>query len=439
MRVLLQSLLFWVVLPGVICGHASAMKPLMGPQMEPLSMGQMIDIALRNAPQTKQAWWQAERAAAALGVAKSSYYPHIDLNGNVRNGQAYQFTNGPSVNYTYVGAEFLLDMLLLDCGERSASVQAAKYALQAAEWQTNWEIQSVMIEVLENAYALYYCQETLRAATVSLADAKKALDSSMELNRAGLTPITDVYTSRATVSQMEMELSEAESKADVQRGKLASAMGLAADTYVQLRPLEITPSALNTHLNSHVKDLIILADRSRSDLMAKRSTLLEALAKERKIQTAYLPKLSLSSRGGYEHAMHDKAKSGDYQVRLDLSIPLFTGFKATYENQLALADVKLSTEALAQLELDSALQVLTYKRSLEAAQEMIPQAESNLHNAQLAYDGILERYSAGNEGISELSIALRQLTQARLRYSDIIARYLNALANLAYATGTLKP
>lgn len=412
--------------------------PLIGECAASYTLEQLIDTGLKHNPSTKTAWWNAQRAAAALGSARSAYYPQVDFNASARNGRTFQFINGPDVNYTAFSGELILGLLLLDSGERESAVTAAKLALEAASWQSNWEIQSVMIAVLEHAYMLFYHEEALEAAIISRDDAKKILSHSEELNQAGLTPITDVYTGRATLALMEMEVSERAAAADIQRGKLAASIGFSADTPLRLAPFGAVQKGLqNVKQREQIGQLISLADSRRSDLFAQRARVQEAMATQAKVQASYLPKLSFRGRGGYDHDVGDKDRSFDYQVRLNLEVPLFTGFQATYQNQMARADVKISEQNLVQLQLDIALQVLTYTRNLEAAQAMIQQAESNLDNAKLAYEGVLEKYSAGQEKIAELSNALRQLTAARLKYSDVIARYLNAMANLAYATGTL--
>ena len=91
------------------------------------------------------------------------------------------------------------------------------------------------------------------------------------------------------------------------------------------------------------------------------------------------------------------------------------------------------------MQLDISLDVLTYSTTLKAAQEILPDAEDNLLNSLKAYEGVLDKYKAGKEGIAELSFAQRQLAAARVRYSDIKTKFLVSIANLAYATGTLAP
>ena len=137
--------------------------------------------------------------------------------------------------------------------------------------------------------------------------------------------------------------------------------------------------------------------------------------------------------------LHDKANAAQYQVAINLEAPLFTGFETMYSNRMAYADLQISNEQLVELQLEAALEVLTYSRTLQAAQEMLPDAQENLTNALKAYEGVLEKYRAGKEGIAEVSFPQRQLAAARVRYSDVKTKLLISIANLAYATGTLAP
>lgn len=115
----------------------------------PLEFAELIDIALSNNPSTKEAWWNAQRAAALVGSAQSYFYPTVDVDSAVIHGRQFQFVNGPNVNFTSIKGDLILKMLLFDSGERKASVEAAKMALLSAGWQTDWAIQKVMLAVLE--------------------------------------------------------------------------------------------------------------------------------------------------------------------------------------------------------------------------------------------------------------------------------------------------
>lgn len=422
-----SSLLLFVVLSGSLTATLDLGHPL--------TPVELVDIALENNPSTRQAWWNAKRAAAALGSARSAYYPVVGLDIHVTNGRDFKFINGPDVNYTIVGADLTLSMLLFDCGVRGANLDATKSSLIAANWHTDWSLQKVLIQVLENTYTTLNLQESLQAAKISLEDATLLLDAAKQLNAAGLSSITDVYTSQAQHSQMTMEVIFERASLDIQMAKLSSSLGLSADTTFLLAPIREIPLPPK----QDIAYLIDLSLQQRADLMAKQARLAESRALQKSAQLAYRPKFLFSGRGGANHAVNDKANAAQYQVRLNLEIPLFEGFDRIYQKRMAFADTKITAEELSQLELNIALEVLTYSRTLEAAQEMLPFAEDNLKNAEKAYEGTLEKYKAGKERITEVSTALRQLAAARLLFSDVRTKLLVAAANLAYATGTLTP
>lgn len=402
---------------------------------QPLSLGELVNIALENQPSTRQAWWNAKRAAAAVGSAKSSYYPQFEFQTFATHGREFKYLNGPDTNYTIVGADLLLSMMLYDFGETSATVKAAKMALAAANWQSDGNIQEVMVDVLENAYAMLHAQEVMQAAVFSLEDAERMMTLAIELNRAGLTPISDVYIAKTSYAQMKMELTQHKTTLAIHNGKLATSLGIAPTTELKLASIE-NPQGLQ---KQNIDDLISLAGQQRADLMAKRARLAEAIANQEKLRGAYAPKLKLCGRGGAKHAVSDKANAAQYEVTVNFTVPLFTGFDAMYQNRMAFADAQLSREELAQVELDIALDVLTQTRLLEGVQAMMPDAEEVLNNSRKAYQSMLEIYQAGKERMSALSDVQQQLAAARVRYSDIKIRWLISLAKLAYATGTLAP
>ena len=401
----------------------------------PLTLGELVNIALENTPATKQAWWNATRAAAFLGVAKSAYYPQIDLEATAQNGRDFKFINGPDTSYTIFGADAILSLMLYDFGLTQAKVNMAKMSLLAANWQNDWTIQKVLVGVLENAYSTLHAQEVLNAAFISLQDAETILNTAKSLNQAGLSPISDVYTSLALYSQTKMDVIQQKALLDIQIGKLAASIGVDPTTKITLAHLD----ELILYENYAVDELIALGLKQRGDLMAKQARISESLANKQRAKALYAPKVSLYGRGGANHAVNDKANAAQYRILLNVDFPLFDGFQTLYENKLAYADTQISLEAFAELQLNIALEILTYSRSLEAAKEMLIEAKTNLENSEKAYEGTLERYKSGKDRIIDLSYAQKILALARTKYSDIKTRGLVSLANLSYATGTLAP
>lgn len=401
----------------------------------PLSLVELVDIALENNPDTRQAWWNAHRAAASVGCAKSAYYPEIGLSANTRHGRDFQFTEGPNVNYTIFGLDLTLSMLLFDFGESSANVRATKMALAAAKWQENWLIQGVMIDVLEQAYSTLHAQEALKASLASLEDAKKMAEIACELNKVGLSPVSDVYISEAGLAQMKIDVVLQKAQLDIQRGRLAASLGLDLETLLEIAEIKLDEKVFLSKQN--LASLIQLSSQKRADLMTKRAQVAESKARLDKTKMSSRPKVSISGRAGADHAYKDPASAGHYQIAINIAIPIFQGFDSIYRKRIAYADAQISQEELSRLELDIALEILSHSRTAEATHEMLMYAEDNYKHSLNAYEGTMEKYKAGKESIAEVSNAQRQLASSRLRYSEIKTRWLVSIANLAYSTGSI--
>lgn len=407
------------------------------PSQHSLSLTELLDIALRNNPETRIAWLNANRAIALVDVSKSAYYPSLRFRGTLVNGLDYRYLNGNETNYTTISGDFILSYILFDFGERGAICDAAKAALSAADWQSDWVLQKVMYNVIYNTYTYLNSQEQLISRQSSLRDANTSLEAAIELQQVGLRSITDIYTLKASISEMQIGIALQKAETEIAHAKLAASIGLDVDAYFTVAVLP--DPDLNSSLKTCLKQLIAAAQQKRSDLMAKHSDLQQKIAQQARVNKACLPKLSFNGDTGYQRYFEDSANGYNYNVGLYLDIPIFNGFEQTYQKKIALNDVHLSKVEIERLELEIALEVLTYSRWFEAAQEVLLLAHENLQNSIQTFNGVLDKYKAGTQSIFDLIAAQKQLADARLKNSDAKTRWYRSLAQLAYATGTIMP
>ncbi len=404
------------------------------PLDHPLDVSELVEMALEHNPKTKTAWWAAKRAQSAKDLAKSSYFPKLDLSLGALHGKEYEFINGPNRKFTETSAELSLSYLLFDFGERSCDVKAHMHALQAANWQRDFVLQEVMIQTLDACYRVLHAQEVVLARKVTEDDAREMLHLSEELQKAGFTSLSDVYSSRSLLAEMQMEHAKARRDFDIYKAKLAELVGMKQDSHFEVAPVKNIKQAKK----EDIQELFTRAMSQRKDLQAKAAKLKEADMLLDKSYASYLPKLSALASGGITEYHQDSSKKGNYTVGLTLDIPLFSGLESIYKTRIAHAERESTLSELAEMKLAICQEVLTAKRTHEAAEEILSFVESAKENAYLAYRASLERYKAGKEGMfQETSHALMQLAEARIRYSEVKTEWLTSLASLAYATGTL--
>lgn len=421
----------------IVSSSLSHAEQIVNTYSHPLAISELLDIALNNNPETHAAWWNARRASASASTTKSAYYPTIGARGTVAHGRDYKFINGQTTTYTTASGDLFLTYLLYDFGERRAACEAAREALAAANWQSDWALQKVMYQVIHNAYAYLNAKEQLNARMTSLEDAINSLEAAKDLHQVGLRSINDVYTLQATVSELQIGIAMQKAETDIAKGKLCACMGLSIDT--DLLVADLPDPQINKVSRIHLQQLIDAAHQRRADLMAKRAEVAQKLALQDKVKKSTRPKLSFNGDTGYRRYIEDNTNGYNYNVGLYLDIPLFNGFEATYQNRIAYSNMRISEAELETLETDIALEVLTYSSWFEAAQEILALSHENLQNSFKAFQGVQDKYKIGTQSIFDLTTAQQQLAAARIKHAEAKTRWYRSLAQLAYATGTIMP
>ncbi len=150
-----------------------------------LSLGQLVDVALRNNPATREAWFAARAAAAEVGSKRSLYFPYVEVDGLLERqkqsavGGQFTFlqtTYGPSIAATW---------LLFNFGAREAEVEESTRILYAADWTHNAAIQDVVLRVAQAYYLYLNAKAQVTAREANLAEARSNLAAAEERHRGG--------------------------------------------------------------------------------------------------------------------------------------------------------------------------------------------------------------------------------------------------------------
>ncbi len=400
-----------------------------------ISLAELIDIALKNNPETAKAWSNVKRAQAAVGLAGSAQYPQLNAQGTLTHAREVKFPNGPNTVFTNYGGELNLNYLLFDFGETRAAVRATKEALQSAKWWADFAMQKVISDVSSTYYEYLNASELLATQESSLQDASMILNSADELCHAGLRAANDVITAKAAVAEIHMRLAQQTANSIIAHGKLLTAMGLPIETSLQV---QTQPEGVQNPLfKESIPLLIKSAEEHRADLMAKQASLSEMNARVDRAKRAPLPKLrALGQAGWLEYGRH-RGNGYNYSAGLALDIPLFKGFEYSYQKRLALADAEMSAAELKELHNAIAFEVLSYSETLKAAEIAMHYSEEFFNEAFKSYDGSIQSYKAGLINIFDLLQSQRFLSDARDKKALARTEWLVSLAQLAFATGSL--
>jgi outer membrane protein TolC len=398
------------------------------------TLAQVVDVALRTSPITRQAWLQARSAAAQAEAKRAAYYPALDLSASAARGE--QSPDGRAVSpLSTWGPSATLSYLLLDFGGRSANAADARHALLAADWSHEATIQSVVLAVQETYFGYQNAKAQTAAAQAAARQAETALAVAKGRHDAGVATIADVLQARTALSQARFNLAGAEGQVLTLRGALATAMGLPADLPFDVGSLPGEPPL--DAATTEVEPLISQALGRRPDLNASREQAAKAAARVRSVRSEGLPALALSasaSRNFYHPQLFDRYHD-NWSARALVTYPLFSGFSNTYNLQKAREDEGASRAQTEAIEQQVILQVWTAYYRLRTAAEQVRAARDLLASAEQSEQVALGRYKEGVGTILDLLTAESALARAHAQEIQARADFFIAAARLAQSVG----
>ncbi len=416
------------------------------PELPPAGTGPMtispvqaVDLALRNNPATRQAWYRARAAAANVGSKRSAWYPNVEVDGSWQR-QKGAFLNGQTVYFqTTYGPSALLSWLLLDFGGRAADVGEAQALLEEANAAHDAILNDVILQVLQAYYGYEGAKSLLSAQEASLKQAEESLRAAEERHRAGVATIADVLQAQTTASQQKLAYDLVKGQIAVIRGALATSLGVPANTPVEAGEL---PQDLNLdRVTRSVDDLIAQAEKQRPDLAAARSAAVAADRHVSSVRSRFWPTLAGAASGGRSYFGGSGAGNSTdvYTVGVLLRVPVFTGFQTQYDVKQAEEERAAARAGAASVEQLVIQQVWASYYNVQTAAQRIRTSRDLLASARQSADVTRGRYNAGVGSILDLLTSESALAQARAQEVAARADYLFSLAQLAHDVGSIEP
>jgi outer membrane protein TolC len=400
-----------------------------------LSLLNIVDIALRNNPETAAAWAQARSAAAAYESNKGTYYPQLDATAGTSYIRDHRDNGQTSFSQRDSFGALELNWLIFDFGGREAALDEAREALIAADWSHNAVIQNIIFGV-ERAYYNYVTAKVLlEAQQATYKEAQTNVEASKDRHQAGVATIADVLQAKTALAQAKLAIDSLQGQIQTTRGALATAMGLPANTlYDIVIPKKEIP--LKETLEK-VEDYLAQAEKQRPDLAAAYAQVRKAGANVRRVEAQAYPSINGTADWGNTYYGTTSSYKDSYSGALLFSVPLFTGYSQHHNVKQARADEETAQARLNSLEQQVVLEVWTSYYNLKTAEQRVRTSEDLLKSATESHQVALGRYKAGVGSILDLLSAQSALEGARAQRVLSTADWFVSLAALARDTGSL--
>ena len=435
-------------------GYTSLLKSAEPSPIEPqkrYNIVELIDIAERVNPETRVAWEAARKAAIAVGLVESEYFPMLTLSA-LGGYQSEAFPAPKDVapngffraNLNQILPTLNLRWLLLDFGRRGNTWDAAKERLLAANLGFNRKHQEIIFNVQRAFLGLTSLRGKIGVAQSAVDSARAVRESAEAQLRNGLATLPEVSLARQQEAQAAFDLEDVLATERDGQVALAESIGIPPTTPIEVTDFSALPPP--AALEDSADKVIDQALERRPDLIAKVAALRGKEAEVRRARADYFPTLSLASNvntlagrvkitGGNQPTGWFSATEPSYGAGLFLQWNLFEGGATQRKVELAEAERRAAQDEVTASRDKAVRDVWKAYTDVRLAVRRLDVAAALLDASQKSYESTLESYRRGLETLINLLAARRELSRARFVELDTKVQLLNASAALAFTTG----
>src|SRR4051794_37816704 len=135
----------------------------LGERIRRLTLAEIVELGLRNNPATREAWANAQSAAAVYGSERGAWLPQVDADVSAARLKTAASQGRTAVEQSVLSPSVTLNYLLFDFGGRSGRIEGARQRLLSAGFTHNASIQDVVLQI-QVAYFQYLASRALLEA-----------------------------------------------------------------------------------------------------------------------------------------------------------------------------------------------------------------------------------------------------------------------------------
>ena len=395
---------------------------------KPLSLVDVTEAALCHNPQTREVYASAKAQAAQVGVARSLFFPSVTDTVSTSENKTR------STNYSNVTNKIVASYLLYDFGSRDATLENANQLLKAASATQNATVQNVLLNAVNAFYQVHANKAILNASIETEHLYQESFKSAEAKYIAGVATPADKLQAQTSFANATLAKIKNEGILKIAYGNLANIMGVPASMRLEIADAKL--DNIPDMVDQDIEALIEQARLQRPDLIASEAQLKASLAKIEIAKADSKPTVSVNlsnTRSDDSNA----AFSSNSAIGLNVSIPLFSGYKPTYLIRSAEATAELNASQRDQLKLQVSLDVWTAYQNLKTANESIAASNVLVLSAEESSRVALGRYKEGVGNIIDTLNAQSALANAKQQKIQSILNWNIARTTLAQSIGVL--
>jgi len=403
-----------------------------------LGLTTIIQQVINNYPSIIKAEQDIEAANARIGLAKSAYYPLINVSASyTRLGPITSLTIPPLGTFTMDAANnydmaLNYNQVIYDFGKTSGKVDLEKQNRLLSQLSLEQLKQQLSLSLLNQYYSILYLQKAIAIKDEELATLGEHLTFVKEQEATGTSTQYAILSTQVRISTTENQKIDLQTSLQVLQTQLNSFMGNPYD-----QQLTVKEELLQSVVLENNDKLISNAYQQREELKVARQRSEIASTRYRLAGIANNPEFDLFASGGYKNGYipdFNQLKA-NYVAGVSFKFPIFDGRRVKYNRQQAQTEIKSSEQDTELTNRNIANEVIENKANVDAAFKKITQQELQLKQAQQAFELAQTSFQAGTVTNLDLLDSQTALAESRLALMKSKIDYTVNLLKLKIATG----
>lgn len=333
----------------------------------------------------------------------------------------------------HAGMGVQLKQLVTDFGHTQNLVASAKLNEKARLADAEASREDIVLATDQVFYRAIEAEETLKVAAQTVSARQTLVDQVSALTSAKLKSDLDLSFAQVNLSQAKLLQLDAQNNLDAAKAALDAVLGFDRPTNYTL----VEGTGPLAALPPDAAPLIASAIQNRPDLQSLQWDEQAARKYSRAQHEQFLPTISALGVVGKTPVGSNQYFSTDWYgaVGVNMSVPIFNGFRYSAEASQASLEAKAATERTRDLRDQVVRDVRTAWLNANTALQRVTVTGELVRQANLALNLSQTRYKLGLSSIVELSQAQLQQTEAAIRDANARSQYGFAMADLRFQTG----
>ncbi len=434
-----KRILFTLILlfPFFVQGQSIHLLPLPGVN-DSLTLQQIIQQVTSSYPTVLKAQEAINSADAAIGLARSGYYPDISGQaGYTRLGPGSKlsfpmlgtFELYPQNNYN---AEVDIRQTIYDFSKTSRNIKMEESGKTLSEKSVELVKQKLNLVTVISYYTLVYLQEAMKINDVQLDNLKDHLAFITKKKETGSATQYEILSTQVRISTAENQKVDIQTEIKTQQATLNSLLGFPVDTDLKVKQnLTLGSSGLNPD------SLVHFALLHRYEMIVAGLKEEQATLHLKVVKVQDNPVLDAVLSGGLKNGFFPNLNelTPNYVAGVGLRIPIFDATRRKNNIRLANADINMLKQETEQTRRDISSEVYQNEALVSSSLQKIKQCNMQVKQAEEALDLAKVSFSSGVITNLDLLDAETSAAESKVNLLKAQTDYSVSLARLNISIG----